>query len=102
MMVYYDENLVRTLCTVSTGSLPLHFTLNPSEDFSLLTVAFNQYGCNMIYNVWLPIEEEREREEEGAKAGPYPINSVSDEDQEGFKCAPYPVPTLPAQLTDRS
>ncbi len=85
LMVHYDENTKRTLCNISTGPLPLHFILNPSSDFDLFGVVLNSYGCNMIYNIWLPMKKEEDDDE---------VIQGTDDDV-AFHMPPYPPPSLP-------
>ena len=84
LLVHYDESPKRTLCSISTGPLPLHFILNPSTDLDLFGVVLNAYGCNMIYNIWLPMKKEEEEEA---------IQGTGDD--VAFHMSAYPPPTFP-------
>jgi hypothetical protein len=85
MVCHYDENQTRTLCTVSTGSMPIHLVVTPDADLDLLGLAMTVYGCNMIYNVWLPLKGE---EDDNTP----PPGSCDDP---AFHTPAYPIPVLP-------
>ena len=82
LSMHYDENEDRTVCTVSTGTDPLHFICSPSEDLNFLWVLLEGYGCNMIFNLWLPKMPDEE------------VLAGSDNDP-AFHCAPYKIPYFP-------
>ena len=88
LILHYDENQVWTLSTLLTRSHPLHFIISLTADIDLFYIVMNDYGCNMMNNVWLLMESESDEMEEVA------IGSESDE---SFRCPAYPPPSLPSE-----